>query len=106
MGGATSFRTVQRTALKDLSPIPAGLFVLGQTDTYRGALSIVNQREAFRPPLEETPDPRSRFAAIALIGVVCAGTTASPREVTSPIRLGVRSASDFGIGVGHAKART
>ena len=70
MGGATSFRTVQRTALKDLSPIPAGLFVLGQTDTYRGALSIVNQREAFRPPLEETPDPRSRFAAIALIGVV------------------------------------
>jgi len=64
------FRTVQRTALKDLSPIPAGLFVLGQTDTYRGALSIVNQREAFRPPLEEAPDPRSRFAAIALIGVV------------------------------------
>jgi len=55
-------------------------------------------------PLEKPPDPRSCFAAIALIGVVWAGTTASPREVTPPISLDLRSANDFGIGVGHGRS--
>jgi hypothetical protein len=38
------------------------------------ALGIVNQREAFGPTLEKSPDPRPPFAATALIRVVVAGS--------------------------------
>jgi hypothetical protein len=43
---------------------------LGAAFLPRGKLGGLNQGEAFALPLEKPPDPRSRFEAIALIGIV------------------------------------
>src|SRR5262245_64499322 len=62
----------------------------------------MNHGEAFRPPLEKASDPRSCFAAVVLIGIVYTSATASPSVVAPAICFGVRSARDFGIGLGHS----
>jgi hypothetical protein len=63
----------------------------------------MDHREAFRSPLKQASDPGSRFGAAVFVGIVCAGATASSRQIASPISLGMRSAVDLGIGVGHSR---
>jgi hypothetical protein len=57
------------------------------------------------PPIEQTHHPSSRFAAVVLVRVVCAGATASSREVTFAISLGVTTrAGTLGVAIGHDRS--
>jgi hypothetical protein len=53
-------------------------------------------------PIEQTHHPSSRFAAVVLERIVCAGATASSCEVTFAISLGVATrARTLGVAIGH-----
>ena len=72
----------------------------------RDGSAAMDQREAFRSPLEQASDPGSGLAAVVLVGIVDAGATASSRQKAPPVSFGMRSAVNLGIGIGHAPSRT
>jgi hypothetical protein len=55
--------------------------------------------------IEQAHHPSSCFTALVLERIVCAGATASSREVTFAISLGVATrAGSFGVAIGHNRS--